>query len=55
MSEESTTPDLVELALAMFAAGDRRDIDAAIRFFSPDVVWKMVGSGIRVDRGRDAS
>ena len=49
MTEESTTPDLVERARAMFAAGDRGDIDAAIEFFAPDVVWEMVGSGIRID------
>ncbi|HME05127.1 MAG TPA: nuclear transport factor 2 family protein [Solirubrobacteraceae bacterium] len=49
MPEESTTPDLVERALAMFAAGDRGDIDAAIRFYAPDVVWEMVGSGICID------
>jgi len=47
--EESTTPDLVERALAMFAAGDRGDIDAAIGFFAPGVVWEMVGPGIRID------
>jgi ketosteroid isomerase-like protein len=49
MTEESTPPDLVERARAMFAAGDRGDIDAAIGFFAPDVVWEMVGSGIRID------
>jgi len=49
MTEESTPPDLVERARAMFAAGDRGDIDAAIGFFVPDVVWEMVGSGIRID------
>jgi len=49
MTDEATTPGLVERALAMFAAGDRGDIDAAIEFFAPDVVWEMVGSGIRID------
>jgi ketosteroid isomerase-like protein len=49
MTEESATPDLVERALVMLAAGDRGDIDAAIGFYAPHVLWEMVGAGIRLD------
>jgi hypothetical protein len=33
MSEESTTPDLVELVLAAMPALERRDLDGAISFW----------------------
>ena len=39
MSEESTTPDLVELTRRMFEAANRRDLDAAQSFYAPDAVW----------------
>jgi uncharacterized protein (TIGR02246 family) len=38
MSEESTTPDVVELTRLAFAAVNRRDIDAVISLFDPDAV-----------------
>jgi uncharacterized protein (TIGR02246 family) len=38
MSEESTTPDLVELVRRQFEAGNRRDLDAATSSFAPDAV-----------------
>ena len=38
MSEESTTPDLVELVRRQFEAGNRRDLDAAASSFAPDAV-----------------
>jgi ketosteroid isomerase-like protein len=40
MSEESTTPDLVELARRFFAAVNRRDLDAVESFYAPDAVLR---------------
>jgi ketosteroid isomerase-like protein len=55
MSEESTTPDLVELVREGFEAFERGDFDAAARFFTPDAVWNMTGGetfeGIAAIRG----
>jgi ketosteroid isomerase-like protein len=45
MSEESTTPDLVELTRRQFEAGSRRDLDAALSFYAPDAVWEAVSLG----------
>jgi len=39
MSEESTTPDLVELTRRAYEAFNRRDFDAALSISIPDVVW----------------
>jgi ketosteroid isomerase-like protein len=39
MSEESTSPDLVERTRALYEVTNRGDIDAAMTFFAPDVVW----------------
>jgi len=33
MSQESTTPDLVELTRGAFEAGTRHDLDAALSFY----------------------
>jgi hypothetical protein len=40
MSEESTTPDLVELVRRQFEAGNRRDLDAVTSSFAPDAVFE---------------
>ena len=40
MSEESTTPDLVELTRRAFEAANRRDLDAVIGFFASDAVFE---------------
>jgi limonene-1,2-epoxide hydrolase len=40
MSEESTTPDLVELVRGHFAAVNRRDFDAVESFYAPDAVLR---------------
>jgi ketosteroid isomerase-like protein len=40
MSEESTTPDLVELTRHMFEAANRRDFDAALEFYAPQAYWR---------------
>jgi ketosteroid isomerase-like protein len=47
MSEESTTPDLVEVIRAWFEAGDRRELDTVMSVFDPDVVLDLshVGMG----------
>jgi ketosteroid isomerase-like protein len=52
MSEESTTPDLVELTHGWLEAMDRDwDLDAAMRFFAPDVVWDMSLAGLGTHEG----
>ncbi len=45
MSEQSTTPDLVELVGRLLDAADRRDFDAIMRSFAPDAVWEAVSLG----------
>jgi ketosteroid isomerase-like protein len=40
MSEESTTPDLVELTRLAFEAANQRDIDVVMSFFAPDAVFE---------------
>ena len=40
MSEEATTPDLVELSRSLWEAAGRRDYDAIMGFFGPDPVWQ---------------
>jgi ketosteroid isomerase-like protein len=42
MSEESTTPDLVEIVRRANDAFNRRDVDAWMSFFSPDIVYRPV-------------
>jgi ketosteroid isomerase-like protein len=41
MSEESTTPDLVALWQESADAADRRDFDAAMRYFAADALWEV--------------
>ena len=41
MSEESTTPDLVELSRGLFDAAQRREFDAILLRYAPDAVWDM--------------
>jgi ketosteroid isomerase-like protein len=40
MSEESTTPDLADLARQVFDAVNSGDVDAAMSFYAPDAVWE---------------
>jgi ketosteroid isomerase-like protein len=54
MSEESTTPDLVERARAALDALGRADWDTWIEFFAPDAVWDMSVVGMGVFEGREA-
>jgi hypothetical protein len=39
VSQESTTPDLVELVRYAIDASNREDYDAIARLFAPDLVW----------------
>jgi uncharacterized protein (TIGR02246 family) len=43
--EESTTPDLVELARRLVDAMNRRDVAAMMSVFAPDAVWHALGLG----------
>jgi uncharacterized protein (TIGR02246 family) len=45
MSEESTTPDLVELVRRTFEAFSGGDLDAVTSVFAPDAEWKSLGLG----------
>jgi ketosteroid isomerase-like protein len=49
MPDESTTPDLVELARRAVEAGNRRDLDAVLSFYAPDAVWEVVSLGTRFE------
>jgi ketosteroid isomerase-like protein len=55
MSEESTTPDLVELTRRAFEAASGHDLDALMSFFAPDVVWDLSALGIGTFTGAVAS
>ena len=46
MSQESTTPDLVEVVREGLDAVNRRDFDALISFYAPDAVWDMREMGV---------
>ena len=54
ISEESTTPDLVELVVAFFEAANRRDLEARMSFFAPEAVWDLSPMGIGTFEGRAA-
>jgi ketosteroid isomerase-like protein len=46
MSEESTTPDLVERWQETADAYARRDFHTMMRFFAPDAVWDTSPAGL---------
>jgi ketosteroid isomerase-like protein len=56
MSEESTTPDLEELARQARDAVSRRDFDAVVVIFAPDAVFDTAAAGGLggVHEGREA-
>jgi ketosteroid isomerase-like protein len=54
MSEESTTPDLVELQNRLTEATNRRDVDAIVAFYAPDAVWDMSPMGMGTFEGQAA-
>jgi ketosteroid isomerase-like protein len=51
MSEESTTPDLAELARRSIEAPDP---DAVLSFYAPDAVWDSTPWGMGTFQGKDA-
>src|SRR5271170_1702851 len=54
MSEEPTTPDLVELARRIVELSGKRDLDAIMAFYTPDVVWDASPMGIGTFDGHAA-
>jgi ketosteroid isomerase-like protein len=54
VSEESTTPDLEELARRSLEAANRRDWDAAAASYAPDAVWDGSPMDGEVIEGREA-
>jgi ketosteroid isomerase-like protein len=54
MSQESTTPDLVELVRQAVEAATRPELDALMSFYAPDAVWDMSPMGIGTFKGRAA-
>jgi ketosteroid isomerase-like protein len=55
MSEESTTPDLVERQKRLTEAANRRDLDAMMAFYAPDAVYDMSPLGMGVFEGQAAA
>ena len=51
MSEESTTPDLVERVRRTIQAANARDIEWALTFFAPDAVWDTSPMGMGTFEG----
>ena len=51
MSEESASPDLVELTREVFEAVNRGDLDASLSFYGPDVAWDGSSLGIGTFEG----
>jgi ketosteroid isomerase-like protein len=45
MSQKPTTPNLVELTRRSLEAANRRDFDALMSYYAPDVVWEAVSLG----------
>ncbi len=54
MSEESTTPDLVELVCATLGAASRRDLDGLMAFYASDAVLDTTPTVGEQLRGRVA-
>jgi ketosteroid isomerase-like protein len=54
MVEESTTPDLVELARLSFQPAMSRDFDGIMAFWADDAVWDLSPMGLGVYRGTAA-
>jgi ketosteroid isomerase-like protein len=51
MTDESTTPDLVELVRESVDAGDRADLDALLALYAPDAMWDMSNVGMGEFKG----
>jgi ketosteroid isomerase-like protein len=54
MSEESTTPDLVERARLIMEAFSRRDVEAFMSFYKRDAVWDLSEAGMETCAGAPA-
>jgi ketosteroid isomerase-like protein len=54
MSEESTTPDLEELARRAVDTFTRRDIKTGMAYYAEGAVWDLSPQGLGVFEGRDA-
>jgi ketosteroid isomerase-like protein len=55
MTQESTTPDLVEAGRRLREALNRGDLDAAVAMYAPDAVWDVSLLGLEgVFEGREA-
>jgi ketosteroid isomerase-like protein len=54
LDEESTPPNLVELAGRSFAAAGRHDLDALMSFYAADAVWDMSDVGVGTFEGTTA-
>ena len=54
MSEESTSPDPVELSRLSFQPAKSRDFDAIMAFWTDDPVWDLSPMGLGVYRGTAA-
>jgi ketosteroid isomerase-like protein len=54
MSEESTTPDLLELVQRSVDAVNRRDFDQFAGFFGSDSVWDLSPMGLGIYEGSSA-
>jgi len=55
-AQDSTTPNLAALTRRLIDAGNRRDLDAAMGIFAPEVVWESLDGlgmfdGARAVRG----
>jgi limonene-1,2-epoxide hydrolase len=51
MSEESTTPDLIEITRRFIRSLEQRDFDTALSFFGPAPVWDMSAMGMGTFEG----
>jgi ketosteroid isomerase-like protein len=51
MTEESTTPDSEEAVRRLLEALNRRDFDAALSLYTPDVVFELPPLGVGVIQG----
>jgi ketosteroid isomerase-like protein len=54
MPEESTTPDLVELARHSVESANSRDYDTMMRFWAPNGVWDLSPLGLGTYGGEAA-
>jgi ketosteroid isomerase-like protein len=54
MPEDSTTPDLVELARRSVEVAGEGDLDAIMAFYTPDAVWDMSPLGMGTFAGQAA-